>query len=179
MTTVTIDTNILPGEDLLSAAAGLDLDFAAVSVTGREAENTDLEAALVELRIISETGVWGESRYGEAVYGPGVTSYRWEEARVFGRLVAAHDTAAFEAILQIVGGGAFPRNRESLSKGHHRQLRDAMIFYAHVREKRDIFVTNDERGFIKDGRREALQNAFGMRIMTQNEFIAYCNKLRA
>jgi hypothetical protein len=51
-----------------------------------------------------------------------------------------------------------------------------MIFQAHVRERRDIFVTGDERGFIRDGHRERLQARFDTRIMTQDEFIAYCIK---
>jgi hypothetical protein len=46
-----------------------------------------------------------------------------------------------------------------------------MILCAHVRQGRDIFVTNDRKGFIDHGRRESLQAAFETRIMTEAEFI--------
>ncbi len=37
---MTLDTNVLPAEDLLEAARNLDCEFAVVSVTGREVEGT-------------------------------------------------------------------------------------------------------------------------------------------
>ena len=47
-----------------------------------------------------------------------------------------------------------------------------MIFCAHVREKRDIFVTNDQRGFIRKQRRESLERAYSTKVMTKDEFMA-------
>lgn len=48
-----------------------------------------------------------------------------------------------------------------------------MVLAAHLREGRDIFVTDDAKGFIKNGRREALEREFSTRVMTQAEFRAY------
>lgn len=68
----------------------------------------------------------------------------------------------------------FPRSRDNLSKGRRRQLRDALILGAHIREGRDIFVTNDERAFIRDGRREKLHALFGVHILTHMQFLNAC-----
>lgn len=157
---VTLDTNVLPAEDLLAACGDREWDFAVVSVTERELDGTDLLVQLKPLRNIMETGVYGESKYGMAKYGSKETQANREE------------------ILTIMTGGSFPQDRKNLSNGHRRQLRDAMIFHAHVRERRDIFVTNDERGFTRGGRRERLQARFDTRIMTKDEFIAHYKNLK-
>jgi len=157
---ITLDTNIFPVEDLLEACCGWGWDFAVVSVTERELDNTDLLVELKPLGNIIETAVYGESKYGMAKYGSKETQSDREE------------------ILAIITDGSYPKNRQNLSKGHRRQLRDSMIFHTHVQERRDIFVTNDERGFIRDGRRERLQRRFNTLIMTRGEFIAYCKKIR-
>jgi hypothetical protein len=39
--------------------------------------------------------------------------------------------------------------------------------------RRQIFVTNDAKGFIDGGRRERLQREFGIRIMTADEFLIF------
>jgi hypothetical protein len=75
-----------------------------------------------------------------------------------------------ESILAIISKGSFPKNREMLSAGERRQLCDAMIFEAHVRNCRDIFVTCDERAFVRDGRRQVLEEQFKTRILTRAEF---------
>lgn len=62
--------------------------------------------------------------------------------------------------------------RDALTSGQRRQLRDAMIFCAHVRERREIFVTNDANAFIDEGRREKLERQFNTRIMKAAEFVA-------
>jgi len=149
---VTFDTNILPADDLLAACSNHSFDFAVVSVTERELDGTDLLVELKPLGKVIETGVYGESKYRKARYGSKQTHFTREE------------------ILSIISGGSFPPDRQCLSKGHRRQLRDSMIFHAHVREQRDIFVTNDCRGFIRDGRREKLQEGYNTQIMTRNEF---------
>jgi hypothetical protein len=59
----------------------------------------------------------------------------------------------FEVALAVMSNGSFPRpgNRDNLSPGQKRQLRDAMILEAHAREGRDVLVSN-HRDFIgKDG----------------------------
>jgi hypothetical protein len=82
----------------------------------------------------------------------------------------------FERLLRIVSNGSFParERRSTLSPGERRQLRDAMILSTHIREGRDIFVTNDAKGFIQGGRRELLETEFGIRVMTTLEFFNLC-----
>src|SRR5688572_28706033 len=118
---ITLDTNVLPAEDLLVACGSCEWDFAVISVTGRELVGTDLLVELKPLGKIMETGVYGESKYGKAKYGSKATHTTMEE------------------ILAIISGGSFPQNRQNLSPGHLRMFRDAMIFHAHVRERREIF----------------------------------------
>lgn len=157
---VTFDTNILPADDLLAACSNHPFDFSVVSVTECELNGTDLLVELKPLDKVMETGVYGESKYGKAQYGSNQT----------------HSTR--EEILAIISGGSFPRDRQYLSTGHRRQLRDSIIFHTHVRERRDIFVTNDCRGFIRDGRREKLQEKFNTQIMTGDEFKVFCEERR-
>ena len=81
--------------------------------------------------------------------------------------------ALFDAILAIVGSGSFPPGqRENLTVGQRRQLRDAMILEAHAREGRDVLVTDDVRGFVgKDGeKRRKLEALCQTRVMTVYEF---------
>jgi hypothetical protein len=153
---ITLDTNILPADDLLIAPVSKDWEFAVVSVTEREVKDTDIQIGLKPLGKVLETGIWGESNWNNCVWGS-------EETRV-----------DLDKILSIISHGSFPTNRESLSTGEHHQLRDAMIFQAHIRESRDIFVTKDSRGFISNGRREELEEKFHTRIMTPEEFVDFC-----
>lgn len=89
-------------------------------------------------------------------------------------LVSDTDTSRLEAILGIVSNGSFPPpgGRENLSNGQRRQLRDAMILEAHARESRDIFVTEDRKGFIANGKRGRLENLCRTRICTLDELEA-------
>jgi predicted nucleic acid-binding protein len=52
-----------------------------------------------------------------------------------------------------------------------RQLRDAMILEAHVRNGRDVFITDDKKAFINNGRRDALRSFLKTRILTKEEFL--------
>jgi len=153
---ITLDTNALPGSELLACAARVGLDVAVVSVTEREVGGTAFEVDLRPLGAVNETGVYGEARYGRAVY-------------------ASQASAQFlEHILKVVSNGSFPSSRADLSDGQRRQFRDALIFEGHVRNGRDVFVTNDERAFIRDGRRQRLETTFSTRIMTSAEFLQAC-----
>jgi hypothetical protein len=155
MPTVTLDTNILRAADeLRTALEPLGFSFAVVTVTEREARGVRAHVAITSLTIMPETAVWNEGEYNIGLY-PG------EE-----------DAKCVESALAIISGRAFPPpgKRDNLSTGERNQLRDAMILCAHARERRDIFVTNDERGFIKEGRRDRLEAALGVRIMTLSEF---------
>jgi hypothetical protein len=113
---VTLDTNVFSADDLLAAWSSLGFDFAAVSVTEHELGGTDLLVELKPLGKVMETGVCGESKYGKAKYGSKQALVNREE------------------ILAIISSGSFPRDRRNLSMGHLRQLRDTMIFQAHVGE---------------------------------------------
>jgi hypothetical protein len=152
---VTLDTNILPADALVAAVPRADFEFAVVSVTDRElGASTDL-AAPSSVSRVPKTGVWGESVWGGAVWG------------------GSSEGECLEKALVIIGDGSFPpsNRRGTLTDGQRRQLRDAMIFCAHVRAERQIFLTDDTRGFIRGDRRRQLEQSFGTRIMTRDEFI--------
>lgn len=156
MISVTLDTNILPADAVVAAVPSSDFEFAVVSVTDRELGASTNLAASSSVSRVPETGVWGESVWGVAVWGRPCEGECLEQALV------------------IIGDGSFPSSncRETLTDGQRRQLRDAMIFCAHIRAKRQIFVTDDTRGFVRSGRRQQLEQSFGTRIMTRDEFIS-------
>ena len=155
---VTVDTNTVDDPRVVEAAQQAGFDIVRTTVTDRELEGSGIQTALPEHEPLYETLVLGESRLGFAVLGS---------------TVVAH---AFERLLQVISNGSFPvKNRRSnLSPGERRQLRDAMILSTHIREHRQIFVTNDTKGFIQGGRRERLQSEFGTQIMTADEFLMFC-----
>ena len=157
---ITFDTNILPVDDILVICSQKDWEFAIITVTENELEGTDIRVKLDRLNLVYETAVFGESKYGKAKYGSKTTQENRDE------------------ILSIISGGSFPTDGKNITIGQKKQLRDSMIFHAHIRDKRDIFVTNDARGFIKHGRREKLQERFNTRIMTRNEFLIFCQEFR-
>jgi hypothetical protein len=157
MTKVTLDTNVLPADDLIQAARPFECEFAVVTVTAREVEGTPYEIHLAPCTTINETSVWGESKWGEAKWGSDVSGDTLDE------------------ILRIVSNGSFPRPRTGLSDKQLRQLRDAMILEAHLRERRHIFVTGDTKAYVRHGRREKLAARFGVRIMLRQEFLSACS----
>jgi len=185
---VTVDTNNLAPDEfarLHEAASGLDVEFAHVTVSDREMENFRPQIPPAQL---PETAVWDESRWGKAVWGEGTTAplpedFVLDESRL-DEAVLADESASdrFERLLTLISRGTFPSRgaRANLSNGQKRQLRDAMIASAHIREHRDILITDDRRGFIGDDGsvREAIQAEFATRVMTADEFIAFCGSLR-
>ncbi len=62
---VTLDTNILPADDLIASVLPGLFEFAIVSVTDREMGGS---ATQVNISNIPETMVWDESRFDEAVW---------------------------------------------------------------------------------------------------------------
>lgn len=60
MIRITLDTSVLPAEDLVHAAQHLDCDFAVVTVTEREVEGTRFEAQLKPYTIVHEIGTYTE-----------------------------------------------------------------------------------------------------------------------
>jgi hypothetical protein len=164
MLTVTLDTNTLRMADALTVLDGLEVDVATTTVTAREVEGTAWAGRVKQLKQVPETLVFGESRWGEALLG--------DEA----------DAARYEQLLSMLSNSGFPKpgQREALTGGQKRLQRDAMILAAHVREGRDIFVSNDTKAIGRSGEalRERLLRDFGIRAMTLDEFTTYCASLR-
>lgn len=162
MRTVTIDTNVMPADDLIGAVPPDEFAFSVVTVTERELGDW-FERGESGVGRVLETAVWDHSTWDNAVWG------------------GPSDASCLENVLSIIGEGSFPppRARSALTAGQRRQLLDAMIFCAHVRERRDIFVTNDQRGFVRKQRREALERAYSTKVMTKDEFLAAFAKGKA
>ena len=151
---ITLDTNLVTSDRVQHIAQQRGFEIAVVTVTEREVENTRLQAHVTPLEKVSETAVWDESR--------------WDASAVWGSEASGKTLAD---ILDIITHGGWPRNPNERTEGHHRQLRDAMILEAHARDGRDIFVTNDKKGFIRAGRRAELESLLETRIMTEQEFL--------
>lgn len=155
---VTLDTNVLTPNSaaVRSRAAELGFDVAVISVTGREAGSGSSGQLALQTPQIAEAAVFDESRFGNASFAGDDEGER------------------LEFVLRVIADNGFPppHRRSALSPGHRRQLRDAMIFSAHVRERRNLFVTADSTAFVNNGRREVLEQRFGTRILTPEEFLA-------
>lgn len=154
---VTLDTNLVEADEIVNAGRRRGFEFAVVTVTQREVDNSPYVAYLKNLDTITETAVWGESQWGSCEWG------------------SSESSCTLEMILRIISNGSFPakKDRENLSAGQRHQLRDAMILEAHAHSCCDIFVTNDKRGFIRGGRRERLETQLATRIMTKSEFAEF------
>jgi hypothetical protein len=154
-THVTLDTNTLPVDDWLGSIDRAKFEFAVISVTVEEMSGTTFAVHLAPLERVDKYTAYGADPYGVGPYG------------------GAIDKECIRRALAIITGGAFtnPDRVYGLSSGELRQRRDAEIICVHVRDKRDIFVTRDEKGFIRDGRRALFEAAFGARIMTPDEFV--------
>ncbi|NLP06058.1 hypothetical protein GX411_08935 [Candidatus Fermentibacteria bacterium] len=158
MPKATVDTCSLPVTDYLSLAREKGFVLALVRTSDREACGSgDLPDGCDVMRI-PEPGVWGDGK--------------WDG---FGYWCGPEDEEGLEEVLGIIGKGSFPPrgSRGKLSPGQRRQMRDAMIFTSHVRHGHDVFVTEDLKGFISNGRRELLQDRFSTRIMTTVEFVEF------
>lgn len=171
---VTVDTNLLDEHriaDLRSSAGDTAVEFATVTVNERE--RGFLYAGL---RVVPETLVWDESRWGEAVWGGPIPELMVLDETPLGSGVLASDAGAdlFDRVLSIVSNGSFPKPgaREAMTIPQRRQLRDVMAFEAHLRHRRHVFVSDDKKAFISHGRREALEALGQTRIVTSAEFVA-------
>jgi len=159
---VTLDTSVLPRTRMaaiIESARGLPIEFATVYVTHREARGTPFE---LPAKLVLDTMVLGESELGAAVLG------------------SDEHGSILDSLLSVISDRSFPKrgSRNKLSRGREHQLRDALILLAHRRENRDIFVTEDKKGFINGSRREALERLCCTRIMTVEEFGDFGDSLR-
>jgi hypothetical protein len=153
MRTITLDTNIADRLEVIEAAQCRGLEIAVISVTDREMRG-DPYCPGVDARVL-ESMVFDESEFGQMVLG------------------LDEEAALFEQVLQIISHGSFPNtdSGENLTPGQRRQLRDAIMLMAHVRARRDLFVSNDMHAFLSHGHREMLESLVATRIMTALEFL--------
>lgn len=159
--TVTLDTSVVnkdKSEQINRVVKNLEVNIAITSVTNREQMLNEGNPD-----VLVETAVWGESMWGGA---------KW-----------ANSTDLLEAILAVSCNGSFPviGKRGKLSKTEKHQLRDAMILNTHVREGRDIFVSDDIKAIGRTGTktRTSLEELCDTKIMTSLEFIGYCESLNS
>lgn len=156
MMRITLDTNAVDKSDLIQKATHIGLDLVVVTVTEMELQNSSI---VIDGSIgrTPEIFVLDQSRLD------------------VGALASDEDCERFEDILRVISNNSFPPvgKRENLSRGQQRQLRDAMAFTSHVRDRRDIFVTDDAKGFINEGRRSYLEQKYHTKIMKANEFLDY------
>lgn len=189
MLRITVDTNVLDADKIArirEAVDGLDVEIKTTSVTLREDRRT-APSAPPSSEPVAETGVYDESLYDSgAIYGGGVIHETWVLGESpLGSAVLGDDDGAvrFEAILHVIGTASFPKLglRDAMTPGQKRQLRDAMILDAHARERRDVLVSDDRKGFIgKDGEsRRKLEALCETRIMTVDEFCVFVSTLRS
>jgi len=153
MKKITIDTSVIPAEEIMTICKNKGYEYTCISVTNRELEGTSFEEKLTDIPSAHEYGVYGEARYGSA-------RYHSEES-----------SNVLEEILSIISNGSFPKNRDDLSQGYLHMLRDAIILQTHITDKRDIFITNDRRAFVKNELRKKLEDQFNIEILTKEEFI--------
>lgn len=186
MLLITLDTNLIDADqvdELSKRLEGTPHEFAFISVTERE---RGFEIGFAGRKVV-ETMVWGESPWGSlwggskpAPFVIGESSPAPDDAPsgrydVLGDDV---DVDVFEASLVVIGNGSFPSQgeREELTDGQRRQLRDAMIFTAHVREGRHVLVSNDQRAYVNHGKRERLERLGSTKIRTSAELIAIADR---
>ncbi|HVP28054.1 MAG TPA: hypothetical protein VMW35_02705 [Myxococcota bacterium] len=152
MVSVTLDTNLYNHRSLVERAVARSLSVAFTSVSDRELANA--YQPVPAPRDVLETGVFGESEWGRAVWA------------------SDSDGEVLEQVLRVVSSGSVPRNCEpgELPAGLRNHLRDAIALCAHFRERRDIFVSDDTKAFVSHGRREILEALLGTRIMSTAEF---------
>lgn len=154
MLRVTLDSNVLDGDRarMEEACEGLAVEIATTTVTVREHGGRSAPAS-PKSPPVYESFVFGESRFGMAAFA------------------SEESPALMDAILLIIGSGSFPKRgeRDNLPETRRRQFRDAMILEAHVRERRDVLVSNDLKAFGRE-KRAKLEALCGTRIMTVDEF---------
>lgn len=159
MILVTLDTTALDREHAprLELLLPKDVLVAVVTVSLRERK---WSPGTQSLAVILETGVWGESEWGNCVWGGTISEDLVLDESQLDSAQLDGDADMFEKVLTIISNGSFPPpgNRDNLTAGYRRTMRDAMIFSAHIRERRVLFITKDAKGFVNHGRRQRLQD---------------------
>jgi len=127
--------------------AGTDIATTSVSERERKRPMPGLDEHVLEV------AVWDESTLDNAVWGD-----------------EGHVALQKNAILIIAGSTLPPADKRT--DGQRRQLRDAMIFVAHVKDGRHILITDDARGFANHGRRDKLEALGKTKICKSAEVFA-------
>jgi hypothetical protein len=170
---VTLDTNVLDLSlvEVLESNFGHVCEFAVVTVVERE-RGAGRDSFVTGAR----KGHLGGTAWSPAVPEAIVLD---ESPLGSGVLAAEDDEILFESALEIISHGSFPRvgYRDCLDAGSVRQLRDAMVFEAHVRRRRHVLVTGDRKGFISGGRREQLEILGRTLVRTPEEFPVLLSEL--
>src|SRR5437667_9725651 len=99
MSKLTLDTNVVDDTALITVARRLGCDLVVVSVTEREMEGSSYSVHLGPFDKVVEVAVWGEARWGNAVYASNESSKMLDQ------------------ILQIISNDSFPKSRAKLSDG--------------------------------------------------------------
>ncbi|WJD61302.1 hypothetical protein [Pseudomonas kurunegalensis] len=157
MEAVTVDTNILPIDDLQAIAESSGYALQIISVTYRELAITDLLEQASSLPRVPESAMFGESFWGAHFGG-------------------VEDAEIFEDVLRIISSGSFPppEKRENLTPPQVNQLRDALILQAHIRTGNKVFVTGDAKAYVNHGRRSIFEDKYGVTIFSRVEFKDHC-----
>lgn len=162
MLTVSLDTNIFPIDDLIALSQGLEIEFARASQVDYESEK------------MFDWGQHPPSSLGK----PSPIEFTLGVSRLGYDVLASNDSK-FVAIFKIISNGSLPPKPGSdLTPGQINQVRDARILNAHAIAKRQIFVTKDQKAFIKHGKREKLEQLLQTKIMTRDKFVDYLNELK-
>lgn len=147
------------------------------SVTQRELEGTDILQKISQYEKRMETFVWGESVWGSFVWGgQKAESFAIGESPIgVGCMPKNAFSLLYEKVLQIISDRSFPERskRDNLSKGQRNQLRDAMNLLTHIQHNGDWFITQDYKGFGKDGseKRKKLEKLTNTRILSKKQFL--------
>ena len=166
MLKITLDTNTFRMDRVSPAILKIrgGADVVVTTTTAREIGSV-YDPSLSQVQVKPELFVLDESRLATGV------------------LVSAPDATLFERVIDAISNGSFPKpgRRATLTPGEQDQRRDAMIFCTHVREGRDIFVTDDVKAFGEEGspqRQRVSALAPQTKIMTPTEFERFCGARR-
>ena len=153
---LTIDTNIINVRGKLPAVNTLERWQAEgkVQLIGTErlkdetASHKKASQKVNSMPNVSEPMVLGVSRLGHAY------------------LAGENSGPGFMELAQVL----FPNQKDPLSLSNG-DTNDVMHLVSHAHSKNEVFVTNNTKHFIANGRREKLKDGFGIVIMTPEEVV--------
>jgi hypothetical protein len=124
-----------------------------------ETSNHESRAAKAStMEQISEPAVWGSATIAGEQLGSRWGFSRWSSASMPG--------PAYQDVASVL----FPGCSIPLTKQDNN---DVMFLMAHLFAGNDIFVTNNKKDFIRDGRQAAITERFGTKVMTDDEAVDF------